>query len=249
VGFWNRFGKIAAAAAPFIAAPFTGGTSLALIGAGAGAAESALSHGGVKGALLGAGLGATPGVLKSMATHPSLTNTTMIDPWYGVGPSTGASSAAPTATSASLLGGLGKALLNPSVLSTGLGVAGQLIGGKIAANSAEDAANIQAAYLEKALAYEKERDAYLRQLESSRYGDIQQRLGPYMQLGSSAAERIQRLLGGGGGALAGFMPAAGVEPPIQHVTLPGGPDLGVLPPQQPSGAPVLHTNPIPQRRV
>lgn len=57
-GFWKKLGKIASFAAPIVAAPFTGGTSLALIGAGAGAANAALSGGGVKGALLGAGMGA-----------------------------------------------------------------------------------------------------------------------------------------------------------------------------------------------
>lgn len=60
-GFWRKFGKIASMVAPIVAAPFTGGASLALIGAGAGAANSALSGGGWKGALMGAGLGAIPG--------------------------------------------------------------------------------------------------------------------------------------------------------------------------------------------
>lgn len=59
-GFWKTLGKIAAIAAPIVAAPFTGGTSLALIGAGAGAASSALNGAGLKGTLLGAGLGAIP---------------------------------------------------------------------------------------------------------------------------------------------------------------------------------------------
>lgn len=62
MSFWKTLGKIAAIAAPIAAAPFTGGASLALIGAGAGAAGGALSGGGVKGALLGAGLGAIPGI-------------------------------------------------------------------------------------------------------------------------------------------------------------------------------------------
>ena len=63
MGFWKKLGKIAAIAAPIAAAPFTGGASLALIGAGAGAASGALSGGGLKGALLGAGLGAIPGAM------------------------------------------------------------------------------------------------------------------------------------------------------------------------------------------
>jgi hypothetical protein len=62
MGFWSKFGKIASIAAPIAAAPFTGGLSLALIGAGAGAVGGALGGGGWKGAALGAGLGAIPGV-------------------------------------------------------------------------------------------------------------------------------------------------------------------------------------------
>jgi len=61
MSFWKNLAKYSLMAAPFVAAPFTGGASLALIGAGAGAASGALSGGGVKGALLGAGLGAIPG--------------------------------------------------------------------------------------------------------------------------------------------------------------------------------------------
>jgi hypothetical protein len=56
-GFWKGLGKVASIAAPIVAAPFTGGTSLALIGAGAGAANGLLNGGGMKGALMGAGLG------------------------------------------------------------------------------------------------------------------------------------------------------------------------------------------------
>ena len=56
----KKLGKIASIAAPIIAAPFTGGTSLALIGAGAGALGGLASGGGLKGALLGAGMGAIP---------------------------------------------------------------------------------------------------------------------------------------------------------------------------------------------
>ena len=56
-GFWSKLGKIAAFAAPIVAAPFTGGATLALIGAGAGAASGALNGGGVKGALAGAATG------------------------------------------------------------------------------------------------------------------------------------------------------------------------------------------------
>ena len=62
-GFWKTLGKIASVAAPIVAAPFTGGATLALIGAGAGAAGGALQGGGVKGALLGGATGALTGGL------------------------------------------------------------------------------------------------------------------------------------------------------------------------------------------
>lgn len=59
--WWKKALKVAAVAAPIVAAPFTGGTSLALIGAGSGAASGLLNGGGLKGAVLGAGLGAATG--------------------------------------------------------------------------------------------------------------------------------------------------------------------------------------------
>jgi len=63
----KKIGKVAAIAAPIVAAPFTGGASLALIGAGAGAAHGALSGKGAKGILGSAALGAVPGVGKLAA--------------------------------------------------------------------------------------------------------------------------------------------------------------------------------------
>jgi hypothetical protein len=58
---WGKLGKLALKAAPVVAAPFTGGTSLLALGAGTGALSGALEGGGWKGALLGGGLGAIPG--------------------------------------------------------------------------------------------------------------------------------------------------------------------------------------------
>lgn len=75
-GFWKNLAKVAAIAAPIAAAPFTGGATLALIGAGSGAASGALNGGGWKGAALGAGLGAIPmggsGSLAKGAVRPAL---------------------------------------------------------------------------------------------------------------------------------------------------------------------------------
>lgn len=64
MGFWRKFAKIASIAAPIAAAPFTGGLSLAALGAGAGVAGSKLRGESWKKSLLMGGLGAIPGVGK-----------------------------------------------------------------------------------------------------------------------------------------------------------------------------------------
>lgn len=62
MSFWKTLGKIAIPVGAAALAPFTGGSSLALmgLGAGAGAAEGAIDHG-LKGALTGAALGGLTG--------------------------------------------------------------------------------------------------------------------------------------------------------------------------------------------
>ena len=62
-GFWKTLGKVGLMAAPIVAAPFTGGASLAAIGALSGAASGALNGGGMKGALMGGALGGVTGGL------------------------------------------------------------------------------------------------------------------------------------------------------------------------------------------
>lgn len=64
---WKKIAKIAAIAAPIVAAPFTGGASLLAIGALSGAANGYLNGGGVKGTLLGAGMGAAGGAAANAA--------------------------------------------------------------------------------------------------------------------------------------------------------------------------------------
>lgn len=59
---WKMAANLALTAAPIVAAPFTGGASMAaLLGAGTGAAKSALNGGGWKGALKGGVMGAATG--------------------------------------------------------------------------------------------------------------------------------------------------------------------------------------------
>jgi hypothetical protein len=127
MGFWKTLGKIGSFAAPIVAAPFTGGASLALIGAGAGAAGSALSGGGLKGALMGAGLGAIPGL-------------------GGMGKAAGAATG--QATGGGMLGALSKAgkfLGKPGVMDAIGGGAELLAGGAKAAKEGRmDEADLQA---------------------------------------------------------------------------------------------------------
>lgn len=63
--------KIGLTAAPILAAPFTGGATLAALGAGAGAASGALD-GGWRGALLSGAMGAIPGAYGATRTAASL---------------------------------------------------------------------------------------------------------------------------------------------------------------------------------
>jgi hypothetical protein len=100
MGFWSKLGKFASIAAPIVAAPFTGGATLALIGAGAGAAGGALSGGGLKGALLGGALGAIPGVGTA-----------------GKGAQAGLQAAGKAGVGAGLKAAAKSAITNPAVLS------------------------------------------------------------------------------------------------------------------------------------
>lgn len=109
-------------------------------------------------------------------------------------------------------GGLGR---YSDLLRYGLPVAGNLVGGIIQANAEGRASDAQQRYLEEALAYEKEKDAYDRSrtarldaLEMSRYGDFQGRIAPFIANGVSSNDRMAALLGlparaGGGGSVGG----------------------------------------------
>jgi len=94
----------------------------------------------------------------------------------------------------SALSSVGNFLGSPgggAALSAGLG----LLGTGIAASGQTKAAEIQAQYLREALAYEKQRDAYLQQLEAARYGDISRRLEPYQAQATTTGDALARLLG------------------------------------------------------
>ncbi len=106
-------------------------------------------------------------------------------------------------TPASLSTGLGPVaprsvaswLTNPNVLSTGIGAAANLVGAGIASHANTEAAKLQAKALADALAYEKQRDAYLQGLERQRYSELNARLEPYMAAGRTTGDRLATLLG------------------------------------------------------
>jgi len=84
----------------------------------------------------------------------------------------------------------------------GLPVAGNLVGGILQRSSDNSARDEQRKYLEDALAYAKEKDAYDRQRtegldaqERTRYGDYQGRIAPFIKTGTSANARMANLLG------------------------------------------------------
>jgi len=96
--------------------------------------------------------------------------------------------------STGILGGIGR-FLGSAGGATALGVAGQLGGAAIQSSGIAKAAEIEAAFQREALAYEKERDKYLQNLEASRYGELSGRLQPYIATGQSANDRMAMILG------------------------------------------------------
>jgi len=122
----------------------------------------------------------------------------------------------------SVLGGLGKVgnWLSTPGGGEALSVAGGLIGAGIQAHGQTKAAEIQAAYLREALAYEKQRDAYLQNLEAGRYADISHRLQPYQDMATTTGDRLAKLLG--------------VNPASYTYGTPEGAASSSMPPAQPS---------------
>jgi len=158
-------------------AGLSGGTGLgtaASVGAGAGA---------------GAGVG-TAAVLPSTTTVPTATGTIA-----GLSSGTSASALGAGAGATGVGSTLKSWLTNPSVLTAGIGTAGALIGAGIQSSGISKAAEIEAAVQREALQYEKQRDQYLQGLEAQRYGELNQRLQPYISTGQNASDRMAQILG------------------------------------------------------
>jgi hypothetical protein len=122
--WWKKVLKVAAAAAPIVAAPFTGGTSLAMIGAGAGALSGALD-GGKKGALTGGLMGGATAGLGGGA----------------------AGNAAKRVAGESVKSALQRAIVNPRALTTIGGSAASAFGGDSAVGKLGTAAQAVSPFL------------------------------------------------------------------------------------------------------
>jgi len=182
-----------------------GDTALAASEAGAGASEA----GGVGAGLAGAAEGATGAAGAAGAgTGAALASDAFIGP----------TAAELGGVPGSVLAGTAGAVAPPIASSTpswlgsaitgGIGAAGQLIGAGIQSGAITDAAKIQAQTAAEALAYEKQRDAYLQSTEANRYGTMVTERAPYVATGNSANSAMASYLG-----LPAPPPQAPVTPP------------------------------------
>jgi hypothetical protein len=162
-----------------LAAPVLAGGSGAAAGGAGGAAGVSSGAGGA------AGIGATSAASGGVEAGVTSGVTAGLP---------GAGTALPAITaSGAATAGIGK-WLSP-FLSTVVPTIGQLAGAGIQAGGIKDAAEIQAKSFADALAYEKQRDQYLQNLEASRYSDLTGRLEPYIATGQTANDRMATLLG------------------------------------------------------
>jgi hypothetical protein len=169
----------------------------------------------------------------------------------------GASTAVPAGSAA--LGtstAAGGSSLVGNILKYGVPTAGNLVGGIIQAKASSSASDAQQKYLEEALAYQKEQDAYNRARQSTldqqnisrydfgkkqegdRYATYSGNIAPYLATGSSANSKMASLLGLPAGAplSAGPAPnAAPVSPAAAGMTITSQPMPRTVAP--PMGAP------------
>jgi len=139
--------------------------------------------------------GGTPALASTAASSTTAGGSTALAavPWESTVPAvaTGGGGAVPFGATA---GGY--------ALRYGLGPAAGLAGSAIQAHAASQAQDAQQHYLDQALAYEKEKDAYdrkvaedARALEQQRYGDREGRLAPYRATGAASNASMAAFLG------------------------------------------------------
>lgn len=183
---------------------FTGGTLLAGALSGSGAAGAGAAGAGAsaapEAAAVGTGgaLGADAGTAAALGA--GATGSTV--PVTGVLAGGAASGAVPAAMGA--VEAAAPAVMAPAaagkgvsswLLGSALPVAGNLIGAAIQANAQNNATEAQQKALAEALAYEKQRDAYLTGTEANRYANLTKSLAPYSDSGSAADARMAQVLG------------------------------------------------------
>lgn len=191
-------GIAAAGIATLGAAGVLGGAALAGEGAGA-AAGAGAAEGGVlastalpatgalaTGAASSLGAGATAGVGAGAAGAAFDAAGNFIGP-STVSGAGGATYGAAAGASGSGIGG--------DLLKYGLPIAGGIANSLIQANASGNASAAQQKYLEEALAYEKSKDAYSRDLEASRYATYSSNIAPYVATGATANTKMASLLG------------------------------------------------------
>jgi len=137
----------------------------------------------------------------------------------------GGGAAAAGGGGAAAAGGTTAAGIGGAALRYGAPIAGNLVNGIIQSRASSDAADEQQKYLQQALDYEKEKDAYQRGVdqqavarEESRYAGYQDRIRGFIDNGQSSNDRMASLLGlparpgGGGGGGRGGDSGAGYTP-------------------------------------
>lgn len=81
------------------------------------------------------------------------------------------------------------------VLGTGISTAGGLIGAKMSADANTEAAQLNKQYLDEALAYQKQKDAYAQNTEANRYGQMMASEQPAISTGGAAGAKMADVLG------------------------------------------------------
>lgn len=146
----------------------------------------------------------------------------------------GGAAAAPAAATAATAGPAAAAtggtvaswLTSPTagLISTGIQAAAGIYGANQQANANTEAAQIQAASFEKALAQEKAEQDYQHSqdlLKQNQYADYLSRLNPYSQTGQAANNRLSQFMGQPTAAQTPLTPAPAPNPlPAQRTTIP-----------------------------
>src|ERR1019366_742556 len=143
------------------------------------------------------------------------------------GATTGATTALGSGATTAATTAAGGSSLVDGILKYGVPIAGNIASSLIQANASGNASAAQLAYLQEALAYQK-------QQEASRYGDYTSRIAPYVATGTSANARMASLLGLPTPAPAPVNPNQAPTPP-PSVPFPA-PTQGIAPGVQPTPA-------------